>query len=86
MPPGASDPQPGTVPTYWAGELSDGVVVAFSGAGAGGTFSVDFADVPGLEAGSYNWKELHSGEEGSGESISFDVALDDLAVFKVTSA
>ena len=42
--------------------------------------------MPGLEAGSYDWKEVYSGEEGSGESISFDVAFNDIAVFKVAPA
>lgn len=86
QPPGAPKPVPGLVYPYWAGQLSDGVVLAFAAATAGGKFEVDFTDVPGLEAGSYNWKEVYSGEEGSGESISFAVALNDIAVFKVTPA
>lgn len=84
QPPGAQEPVPGQIYPYWAGKLSDGVVLAFAAATSGATFEVDFADVPGLEAGSYNWKEAYSGEEGSGESISFEVASDDIAVFKVT--
>lgn len=47
---------------------------------------MNFADVPNLEAGSYTWKELYSGEEGSGESITFDVEQDSIAIFKVTTA
>lgn len=86
QPPDAPEPVSGVIYPYWAGQLSDGVVLAFAAATEGGTFSVDFADVPGLEAGSYSWKEAYSGEEGSGESISFDVEDDDIAVFKVTPA
>lgn len=86
QPPDAPAPVPGEIYPYWAGELSDGVVVAFAAASGGGTFSVNFADVPGLDEGSYSWKELYSGEEGTGESISFEVADDDIAIFKVTTA
>jgi alpha-galactosidase len=86
QPPGAPAPVAGQLYTYWAGKLSDGHVVAFTGATRGGTFSVKFADVPGLKAGSYNWKELYSGRHGRGESISYTVAKDDIAIFKVTPA
>ncbi|KAK2761371.1 hypothetical protein FQN54_001893 [Arachnomyces sp. PD_36] len=86
QPPDAPAPVYGELYPYWAGELSDGVVVAFAAASGGATYSVNFADVPGLEGGSYNWTELYSGEEGSGESLSFDVAQDDIAVFKVTTS
>ncbi|KFY41491.1 hypothetical protein V494_02971 [Pseudogymnoascus sp. VKM F-4513 (FW-928)] len=86
QPSGAPAPVNGQIYPYWAGPLSDGVVVAFAAASGGGTFSVSFADVPDLGAGSYNWKELHSGEEGSGESLTFDVEQDSIAIFKVTTA
>jgi alpha-galactosidase len=66
--------------------LSDGAVVAFAGASGAGTFSVNFADVPGLGNGSYSWKEAYTGEEGSGDSLSFSVAQDDIAVFKITAS
>lgn len=46
---------------------------------------MNFADVPNLEAGSYKWKELYSGEEGSGETVTFDVEKDSIAIFKVTT-
>lgn len=86
QPPDASEPVPGEIYPYWAGQLSDGVVLAFAAATAGGMFEVDFGNVPGLEAGSYSWKEAYSGEEGSGERISFEVATNDIAVFKVIPA
>lgn len=75
----------GQIYPYWAGPLSDGVVVAFAASSGGGTFSVSFADVPNLGAGSYKWKELYSGEEGSGELVTFVVEQDSIAIFKVTT-
>ncbi|GES59674.1 hypothetical protein ATEIFO6365_0002000500 [Aspergillus terreus] len=86
QPPNTPAPVAGEIYPYWAGPLSDGVVIAFAAASGGGTFSVNLVDVPGLEGGSYSWKELYSGEEGSGESITFDVADDDIAIFKVTTS
>ncbi|KFZ21639.1 hypothetical protein V502_02918 [Pseudogymnoascus sp. VKM F-4520 (FW-2644)] len=85
QPPGAPSPVNGQIYPYWAGPLSDGVVVAFAAANGGGTFSVSFADVPNLGAGSYKWKELYSGEEGSGELVTFVVEQDSIAIFKVTT-
>ncbi|KAL2866091.1 glycoside hydrolase superfamily [Aspergillus lucknowensis] len=86
QPSNADAPVAGQLYPYWAGELSNGTVVAFAAAAGANTYSVSFADVPGLEAGTYNWKELYSGEEGSGEELSFDVAQDDIAIFRVTPA
>ncbi|KAL5366620.1 glycoside hydrolase superfamily [Aspergillus floccosus] len=86
QPPNAPAPVAGEIYPYWTGPLSDGVVIAFAAAGGGGTFSLNLVDVPGLEGDSYSWKELYSGEEGSGESIIFDVADDDIAIFKVTTS
>ncbi len=76
----------GEIYPYWAGPLRDGVVIAFAAASGGGEFSVKFVDVPGLQRGPYRWKELYSGESGTGEGITFDVADDDIAIFKVTTA
>ena len=70
---------------YWAGPLSDGFVVAFTGASGGGDFSVDFANVPGMEDREYSWKELYSQEEGSGSSLNFHVEQDDIAIFKIVA-
>lgn len=86
QPSNAPAPVAGEIYPYWAGPLSDGVVLAFAGASGGGTFSVNLVDVPGLEGGAYSWKELYSGEEGSGESITFEVADDDIAIFKITTS
>ena len=61
-------------------------MVAFVAGTYGGTFSVKFADVPGLDSGSYDWRELYSGEEGHGDGLTFDVPLGDIAIFKVTPA
>jgi alpha-galactosidase len=85
QPRGAPAPVDGEIYPYWAGPLSDGVVVAFVAASGGGRFSVKFADVPGLGPGAYKWREVHSGEEGTGAGISYDVADDDIAIFKVTA-
>ncbi|KFA46225.1 hypothetical protein S40293_07168, partial [Stachybotrys chartarum IBT 40293] len=85
VPPGAPEPVAGEIYPYWAGPLSDGVVVAFAGASGAGTFSVNFSDVPGLGEGSFSWREVYTGEEGTGESLSFDVAQDDVAIFKIST-
>lgn len=60
-------------------------MVAFAGASGAGTFSVNFSDVPGLGEGSFSWREVYTGEEGTGESLSFDVAQDDVAIFKIST-
>ncbi|KFH41533.1 alpha-galactosidase B-like protein [Hapsidospora chrysogenum ATCC 11550] len=86
QPPNAPGPVRGEIYPYWAGPLSDGVVIGLVSANRAGTLSVNFADVPGLEGGSYNWKELYTGEEGTGESISFNVAENDIAIVKVTTS
>ncbi|BCS30777.1 uncharacterized protein APUU_81080S [Aspergillus puulaauensis] len=85
QPADAPEPVAGEIYPYWAGSLSDGAVIAFAAASGGGEFSVDFVDVPGLQAGPYGWKELYSGESGTGEGITFTVADDDIAIFKVTT-
>ncbi|SPO01566.1 related to alpha-galactosidase precursor [Cephalotrichum gorgonifer] len=86
QPPNAPAPVRGQIYPYWAGQLSDGVVLAFVAASSGGgKFSVNFADVPGLKKGVYRWKEVYSGQEGTGEAVSFNVAKDDIAIFKATS-
>ena len=48
-----------------------------------GTLSVNFADVPGLGQGSFNWTEYYSGKTGTGSSVSFNLGLHDMAVIKV---
>lgn len=83
----SNGPEPGSgkIYPYWAGLLSNGVVVAFAGASGGGSFSVNFSEVPGLNGGEHCWTEAYSGQEGRGDSLSFAVEQDDIAVFTVTS-
>ncbi|KAK2791925.1 hypothetical protein FQN52_004367 [Onygenales sp. PD_12] len=83
QPPGAPEPAQDQIYPYWAGPLSDGVVIGLTGANGAATLSVNFADVPGLGGeGSYRWQEMYSGEEGSGTEISFDVGEHDMAVLQ----
>lgn len=83
-PPGASAPTSGKIYPYWAGQLSDGVVVGLCAGTSAGTYSVDFKDVPGLGAGSYIWKEMYTGQSGNGTSVSFKIDLHDMRVVKVS--
>ena len=48
-----------------------------------GTYSVKFTDVPGLGSGTYSWTEFYTGQTGTGASVSFTLALHDMAVVKV---
>ncbi|KAL2063644.1 hypothetical protein VTL71DRAFT_5449 [Oculimacula yallundae] len=84
-PSGQAGPQSGKLYPYWAGPLSDGVVVGIVAANGAGTFNVNFKDVPGLGTGSYNWKELYSGKTGTGTSVSTTLQNHDMAVYKVTT-
>jgi alpha-galactosidase len=76
----------GQIYTYWAGPLTDGVALGLTSVGGASTVSVNFADVPGLGEGSWSWEEMYSGQTGTSESVSFDLAEDDMAVLKVTSS
>lgn len=82
----ANSPEPGSgkIYPYWAGPLSNGIVVAFAGASGAGNFSTNFSEVPGLNGGEYCWTEAYSGQRGRGTSLSVTVAQDDIAVFTVT--
>jgi alpha-galactosidase len=84
QPPGKPAPTTGRIYPYWAGPLSDGVVIGLVSAGSAQTLSVNFKDVPGLGSGTYSWVEYFSGRSGSGTSVSFSLATDDIAVVKVT--
>ncbi|KAL2211310.1 glycoside hydrolase [Sarocladium strictum] len=86
QPPGAPAPVDGEIYTYWAGPLSDGVAVGLTSVGSASTISVNFADVPGLGEGTFEWEEMYSGQTGSGDSASFGLGQDDMAVLKVTSS
>ncbi|KFZ07191.1 hypothetical protein V501_06690 [Pseudogymnoascus sp. VKM F-4519 (FW-2642)] len=84
-PEGAASPVSGQLYPYWAGPLSDGVVVGLVAPGGDQTLSVNFSDVPGLGEGTFSWTELYSGNTGSGTSVSVSLGAHDIAVFKVVS-
>ena len=72
-------PAPGTgIYPYWAGPLSDGVVVGMVALNGAATMSVNFSDVPGLGAGTFVWKELYTGKTGSGTSVSATLVAHDM--------
>ncbi|KAK4161753.1 putative alpha-galactosidase B [Cladorrhinum sp. PSN259] len=85
-PPGAAAPAQGKIYPYWAGPLSDGVVIGLCAGTSAGKYSVNFKDVPGLSDRTYTWKEMYTGQSGSGTSISFDIGLHDMRVIKVSTA
>ncbi|KFZ04060.1 hypothetical protein V502_10442 [Pseudogymnoascus sp. VKM F-4520 (FW-2644)] len=82
-PSGAASPVSGQLYPYWAGALSDGVVVALVAPDGAQTLSVNFSDVPGLGSGTFSWTELYSGHTGSGVSVSANLGAHDIAIFKV---
>ncbi|KAK3945714.1 glycoside hydrolase superfamily [Diplogelasinospora grovesii] len=85
-PKGAPAPVSGQLYPYWAGPLSDGVVIGLVAANVSQTLSVSFSDVPGLGAGTFNWVEYYyTGRSGSGTSVSFSLGSHDMAVVKVTN-
>ncbi|KAK5655822.1 hypothetical protein OQA88_5360 [Cercophora sp. LCS_1] len=84
-PPGASAQVSGKIYPYWAGPLSDGVVIGLCAGTSAGVYSVNFKDVPGLGSGSYIWREMYTGQAGNGTSVSFDVGLHDMRVVKVST-
>lgn len=85
-PSGAASPISGQLYPYWAGPLSDGVVVGLVAPDGAQTLSVNFSDVPGLGSGTFSWTELYSGRKGSGTSVSASLGEHDIAVFKVVSS
>ncbi|KAH6621635.1 glycoside hydrolase superfamily [Chaetomium sp. MPI-SDFR-AT-0129] len=85
-PSGSPEPVNGKIYPYWAGPLSDGVVIGLVAGTQGGTYAVNFKDVPGLEDGDYSWEEVYTGQTGTGSSVSFDIELHDIRVVKVTTA
>ncbi|KAL5353601.1 hypothetical protein ACLOAV_001638 [Pseudogymnoascus australis] len=82
-PSGAASPVSGQLYPYWAGPLSDGVVVGLVAPNGAQTLSVNFSDVPGLGSGTFSWTELYSGRTGSGVSVSANLGAHDIAIFKV---
>lgn len=83
-PKGQPGPVSGKLYKYYAGPLSDGVVVGLVAADRAETLTVNFSDVPGLGAGSFAWTELYSGRNGTGTSVSQRLDTHDMAVFRVT--
>jgi len=82
-PNGAPAPVSGELYPYWAGPLSDGVVVGLVASKGANSFTLNLSEVPGLGAGIFTWTELFSGRTGSGSSISANLGLHDMAIFKV---
>ncbi|KAL9112610.1 MAG: hypothetical protein Q9227_003181 [Pyrenula ochraceoflavens] len=78
QPSGQSAPVSGQLYPYWAGPLSDGVVIGLVAVNGAATLSASFADVPGVGSGTYGWTELWSGATGSGTSVSATLANHDM--------
>jgi hypothetical protein len=83
-PSGAAAPVSGQLYPYWAGPLSDGVVIGLVASQGAATLTANFADVPGLGSGTYSWVEYYSGKTGTGTSVSAQLGSHDMAVYKVT--
>ncbi|KAK7177996.1 alpha-galactosidase [Paraphaeosphaeria sporulosa] len=82
-PSGAPAPQNGALYPYWAGLLSDGVVVGLVAPNGPTTLSVNLSDVPNLGSGTYRWKEAYSGNTGNGTSIRATLGSHDMEIFRV---
>lgn len=82
-PAGQPGPVSGKLYKFFAGPLSDGVVVGLVAADGAETLTVNFSDVPGLGPGTFSWTELYSGRTGTGMTASADLENHDMAVFKV---
>ncbi|KAF7893437.1 uncharacterized protein EAF02_000975 [Botrytis sinoallii] len=80
----AAGPISGQLYPYWAGPLSDGVVVGIVAANGALNYNVALSSVPGLGSGTWSWTEFYSGKKGSGTSISGSLASHDMAVYKIT--
>ncbi|KAI9162838.1 Cytochrome P450 monooxygenase ALT8 [Paramyrothecium foliicola] len=85
QPPGAPEPVFGKIYPYWAGPLSDGVVIGLVADDGGANLTVNFKDVPGLGNETYSWKEMYSGQTGSGTNVTFNLAEHDMAVIRVNT-
>lgn len=82
-PSGAAGPVSGQLYPYWAGPLSDGVVIALVSPNSTQNYSVNFSDVPGLGPGNFSWTEAYSDRTGSGNSVGVNLQQHDIAVFRV---
>jgi alpha-galactosidase len=72
----------GALYPYWAGALSDGVVIGLVAFNGGATLFVNVSDVPNLGSGNYSWKEAYSGKTGSGTFVRATLTNHDMAVFR----
>ncbi|PMD33325.1 glycoside hydrolase family 27 protein [Hyaloscypha variabilis F] len=86
QPSGAAAPSGSSLYPYWAGPLSDGIVIGLIAVDKAGNYSVNFSDVPGLGNGSFSWAEFYSGKTANGTSASFELGLHDMAVIKVNKS
>ncbi len=77
-PSGQPAPSSGSLYPYYSGKLSDGYVVAMIAVNGAATLTVNFADVPGLGAGTYSWKEAYTGRTGTGSSVSASLTNHDI--------
>jgi alpha-galactosidase len=84
-PSGSAAPVSGVIYPYWAGPVTNGVVIGLVASSGAATLSVNFSDVPGLGSGSFSWKEMYSGKTGTGSSVSFSLGSHDMAVVLVTT-
>ncbi|KAE9376501.1 glycoside hydrolase family 27 protein [Stipitochalara longipes BDJ] len=82
-PSGKSAPVPNQLHPYWSGRISTGYVIGLVASSGASTLSVNFADVPGLGAGTYSWKECYTNATGTGTSVSATLGAHDMAIFKV---
>jgi alpha-galactosidase len=85
-PQGSPNPTNGKIYPYWAGPVTNGVVIGLIASNGAATLSVNFKDVPGLSTASYSWKEMYSGRTGTGTSVSFSLGNRDMAVVLVTTS
>lgn len=76
----------GQLATFWAGPLSDGVVIGLVNPNDATTLTVNFPEVPGLGMGSWSWVEFYSGTSGTGSSASLSLDTHDMAVIKVVTS
>lgn len=84
-PKGQPAPSSSSLYPYWAGPLSDGIVIGLIAFYGAATLTVNLADVPVLGSGGHNWTELYSGRIGSGTGVSADLGLHDMAIFRVST-
>jgi alpha-galactosidase len=86
QPPDADEPEDDELYPYWAGELSDGFVVAFVAVDGAESFNVNFSDIDIIGDGSFDWTEAYTGVNGTGTRVSADLEEHDTAIFKITPA